>query len=225
VARQHRRGPVPACSDEQLLAAIAEPHVDGYDTLCTALGLRPHSTTYRRLRERAAALGNPLPAAWSRTGPRRTTPSKGERVRFDTEGLASALSVARTRREVLEFLGVEATGHTYRRLATRLEQEGLDATHLHPHALRAVPLRQLLVADRHVPRTSDLRERLIAGGVLRRRCARCRRHTWEGGPIPLELDHIDGDRTNNLLENLRLLCPNCRALTPTYRGRNIGRSG
>lgn len=41
-----------------------------------------------------------------------------------------------------------------------------------------------------------------------------------GRDIPLELDHIDGERSNNLLENLRLLCPNCHALTPTYRGRN-----
>jgi hypothetical protein len=46
---------------------------------------------------------------------------------------------------------------------------------------------------------------------------------WEGGPIPLELDHVDGDRRNNDPSNLRLLCPNCHALTPTYRGRNIGR--
>ena len=39
----------------------------------------------------------------------------------------------------------------------------------------------------------------------------------------LQLDHIDGDRSNNELGNLRLLCPNCHALTDTYCGRNIGR--
>ena len=48
-----------------------------------------------------------------------------------------------------------------------------------------------------------------------------RQHRMAGGSIPLELDHVDGDRTNNLLCNLRLVCPNCHALTPTYRGRNI----
>lgn len=223
VARQHRRGPVPACSDEELLATIAEPQVDSYQALCTALGLRPHSNTYRRLRERAAALGTPLSAAWSRTAPRLATASTGGRFRFDTEALAAALSVARTRREALEFLGAEVTGSTYRQLAKQLEREGLDASHLHPHALRAVPLRELLVAGRHVARTTHLRRRLIAEGVLPPRCARCDRDTREGVPIPLELDHIDGDRTNDLLENLRLLCPNCHALTPTYR-RNIGRN-
>ena len=43
---------------------------------------------------------------------------------------------------------------------------------------------------------------------------------WQNGQISLELDHIDGDNTNNEKENLRYLCPNCHALTETYRGRN-----
>jgi len=43
---------------------------------------------------------------------------------------------------------------------------------------------------------------------------------WLGRPIPLELHHIDGNRDNNVLENYQLLCPNCHALTDSYRGRN-----
>jgi 5-methylcytosine-specific restriction endonuclease McrA len=43
--------------------------------------------------------------------------------------------------------------------------------------------------------------------------------------VPLELDHVNGDRADNRLENLRLVCPNCHAQTDTYRGRNIGRGG
>lgn len=43
---------------------------------------------------------------------------------------------------------------------------------------------------------------------------------WQGGYISLEVDHINGDNTDHRLENLRYLCPNCHALTNTYRGRN-----
>ena len=40
--------------------------------------------------------------------------------------------------------------------------------------------------------------------------------------IPLEIDHIDGNSENNSEDNLRLICPNCHSLTPTYRGANRG---
>lgn len=54
------------------------------------------------------------------------------------------------------------------------------------------------------------------------KCARCK---WDEvnpstGKSPLEIDHIDGDWTNSTEENLILLCPNCHALTPTYRALN-----
>lgn len=42
------------------------------------------------------------------------------------------------------------------------------------------------------------------------------------GKVPIELEHIDGDSTNNKLENLKLLCPNCHSLTPTYKALNKG---
>jgi ribosomal protein S27AE len=61
---------------------------------------------------------------------------------------------------------------------------------------------------------------LIAEHVLAARCANCGLAQWLGEAIPLELDHVDGDRENNELTNLRIVCPNCHALTPTYRGRN-----
>lgn len=40
------------------------------------------------------------------------------------------------------------------------------------------------------------------------------------GKVPLELEHIDGDFTNNSRENLEILCPNCHSLTATYKGAN-----
>lgn len=54
------------------------------------------------------------------------------------------------------------------------------------------------------------------------KCSSCGNEKWMGKPIPIELDHIDGNYKNNKLKNLRLLCPNCHAQTPTYKGKNIG---
>lgn len=53
-------------------------------------------------------------------------------------------------------------------------------------------------------------------------CSICHRFSWNQRRIPLELDHVDGNYKNNLLENLRLLCPNCHAQTNTYKGKNRG---
>ena len=43
------------------------------------------------------------------------------------------------------------------------------------------------------------------------------------GRVPIEIDHIDGDSNNNLENNLRLLCPNCHALTSSYKNLNKGK--
>jgi predicted HNH restriction endonuclease len=42
------------------------------------------------------------------------------------------------------------------------------------------------------------------------------------GKCPIELEHVDGNSENNSLDNLKLLCPNCHALTPTYKALNKG---
>ena len=56
-------------------------------------------------------------------------------------------------------------------------------------------------------------------------CECCKNVEWNGRPIPLEVHHINGDNTDNRLENLQILCPNCHALTENWRGKNIDKKG
>lgn len=53
-------------------------------------------------------------------------------------------------------------------------------------------------------------------------CWICKNNKWNNEDIPLELDHIDGNHNNNLEQNLQVICPNCHALTPTYKNKNKG---
>lgn len=72
--------------------------------------------------------------------------------------------------------------------------------------------------------TDRARRRLLLK-VRPHRCDICGTVEWMGQPVPLEMDHIDGNSDHNGDSNLRLLCPNCHAQTPTHKGRNRGKGG
>jgi hypothetical protein len=70
-----------------------------------------------------------------------------------------------------------------------------------------------------------LKLKLLEDGLKERRCERCEQVDWQGEPIPIELHHVNGDRFDNRLHNLQLLCPNCHALTDNHAGRGANQRG
>lgn len=68
--------------------------------------------------------------------------------------------------------------------------------------------------------TYKLKLRLIEEGYKENKCEVCGIVEWNNKTLTMELDHIDGNRANHLIDNLRLICPNCHAQTETYRSKN-----
>ena len=64
--------------------------------------------------------------------------------------------------------------------------------------------------------------RKVAFSVYPKKCSICGIEQWNGKEAPLVVDHIDGNPTNNVIENLRIICPNCDAQLPTYKSKNYG---
>jgi len=84
---------------------------------------------------------------------------------------------------------------------------------------RLIPLSDLLVKGRRTNR-SHLKQRLLDAGLKENRCEQCGISTWRGLPLNAQLHHNNGDGTDNRIENIEFLCPNCHSQTDTYGGRN-----
>lgn len=67
--------------------------------------------------------------------------------------------------------------------------------------------------------TYKLKIRLIAIGKKENKCEECGITEWNNKELVCELDHIDGNSSNHMFENLRILCPNCHSQTPTFRSK------
>jgi Zn finger protein HypA/HybF involved in hydrogenase expression len=80
-----------------------------------------------------------------------------------------------------------------------------------------MPVEQLLLGRRN---RSHVKARLLRLGLKASRCDACGIADWLGEPLSLCLHHVNGDRHDNRLENLRLLCPNCHSQTENFSGRN-----
>jgi hypothetical protein len=85
---------------------------------------------------------------------------------------------------------------------------------------KRVPLEEILNGNYPEYQTFKLKNRLLAEGIKQNICEVCEINEWNGNPINMQLDHIDGNSHNHQLDNLRMICPNCHSQTDTYCGKN-----
>jgi hypothetical protein len=149
---------------------------------------------------------------------------------YTRELLQAAVSKCTSVAGVVRYLGQRQAGGTQAHIGRRIKHFGIDTSHFtgqaHNKGRRSpkrIPPEELLV--RRPPglkRVPGARLRLALTELGRpERCEGCATGPeWLGQPLTLEVDHINGDWSDNRAENLRLLCPNCHAITATYCGRN-----
>jgi hypothetical protein len=104
----------------------------------------------------------------------------------------------------------------------------LDISHFHIPLPKGKGVKynlvDILVKNSKYNHTSDLKHRLYKEDLKKRCCEMCGQgEEWMGKKISLILDHINGEHTDNRIENLRIVCPNCNATLPTHGGKNISK--
>jgi hypothetical protein len=147
-----------------------------------------------------------------------------EGVRHTERTLREAVRQSSSIAEVVRRLGISPVGGNQAHISRRIGALGIDTSHFsavsrrRPKRPAGSPLTLRSPSTGRVP-GGRLRSAMLSNEVPEK-CAMCGTGPqWHGEPLRLEVDHLNGDWWDNRIENLRLLCPNCHAVTDTYRGR------
>lgn len=193
-----------------------------YKGMLDDLGLEYYPKNIKILKSKITELGYKFQ--------RKTGPCSSEDYKTDEQWI-EAIKNNKTMASAIKSLGLVPRGSNYRTLKSKIAKYNLDTSHMLGQGWNtgenSKPTRKILsdselfIKNSTRSNTAYLRKRLLAGGYKIYKCEICGLDSWMNDVIPLELHHIDGDTSNNTIENLQLICPNCHAQTDNYRGKNI----
>lgn len=128
-------------------------------------------------------------------------------LRYGAMDLIREAPLATSFIDLAHRLGVKPESSNYSRIRGMALKFKVDLSHLHSGPTK---LTKDYLAGKYPIPSDQLRKRLLKDGIFPHKCMSCQLTTWMDQPIPLTLHHKDGDLTNNQVDNLELLCPNCR---------------
>ena len=153
---------------------------------------------------------------------------------WDLSQLELAVKNSESFRNVIKLLNLEPAGGNYDQIKKYIRENSLSVKHFKGKAWNKgkkfdfkpiIDLKDILVKNSSY-QSYKLKNRLFIANLKKRSCEECGWARYsKDGRLPLELDHINGNRHDNRLLNLRILCPNCHSLKPTHRGMNRRKIG
>lgn len=143
------------------------------------------------------------------------------------ELLTQALDGAASKKQVLERLALRAAGGNYKALDKALNRFSLSSPVRsfppNTNGMRT-PDEEVFSENSSYSNSSGIKKRLREKGFPQE-CSECHLGSeWNGKPLTLQLEHINGVHSDNRLENLTLLCPNCHSQTSTFAGNSSSRA-
>jgi hypothetical protein len=153
------------------------------------------------------------------------------RYKYTKEELAAAVKKSFAIAGVCRELNIRPVGGNYKTLKSLIKELNLDITHFtgkgwnsgsnYIHYGKKYSLLEILIENSPYKSTTKLKNRLFNEGLKEKKCEACNLKEWMNKIIPLELNHKNGNNTDNRIENLEIICCNCHAQTTNYRGKNI----
>ena len=136
----------------------------------------------------------------------------------EEELLEQLVSESNSLSEILRKQGKAVSGNACKILKEKLEKYNIEYSFSQNYSknLKKKPIEYYLQENIKCD-SQKLKKRLIKEGLKKDICECCGQDTtWNGKPLVLQLDHINGDHHDNRLENLRIVCPNCHSQTDTF---------